>query len=342
MRTRQLGSAGPELTTVGFGAWAIGGPWKYGWGEVDDDESIAALRHAVEGGVNWVDTAANYGLGHSEEVVGRAIGPYRPGEDVYLFTKCGRSWYGRPEGVIENDLRPVSIRYECEQSLLRLGVDRIDLYQIHMPDNRTGTALEESWATMGELVEEGKVRWIGVSNFDVEQLDRCEAVRHVDSVQPPLSMLERGARGTVLRWAREHGTGVIVYTPMARGILAGAFDRARIAALDADDFRRQLPVFQEPQLSRNLQLVTRLHVIADKLETTLPALAVAWALAQPGTTGAIVGARIPRHIDGWLPASELELDDDALAEIETAIADTSAGTDEPPSLPAHLGVAEST
>ena len=174
---------------VGFGAWAIGGPWRFGWGSVDDDESVAAIRRAVELGVNWVDTAAVYGLGHSEEVVGRALAPYRVGEDVFVFTKCGRRWEGRPDGVIENDLRPESIREECERSLRRLGVERIDLYQFHWPDWMTGTALEDSWAAMVELVEQGKVRWIGVANFDVEQLARCEALGHVDSVQPPLSLL---------------------------------------------------------------------------------------------------------------------------------------------------------
>jgi aryl-alcohol dehydrogenase-like predicted oxidoreductase len=194
MRHRRLGSHGPEISTVGFGAWAIGGPWRFGWGEVDDDDSVAAIRHAVEHGVNWVDTAAVYGLGHSEEVVGRALAPYRVGEDVLVFTKCGRRWEGRPEGVIENDLRPESIREECERSLRRLGLERIDLYQFHWPDWMTGTALEDSWGTMVELVEEGKVRWIGVANFDVAQLEHCEAIRHVDSVQPPLSLLARRAR----------------------------------------------------------------------------------------------------------------------------------------------------
>ncbi len=194
MRVRRLGTSGPELSMVGFGAWAIGGPWRFGWGSVDDDESVAAIRHAVELGVNWVDTAAVYGLGHSEEVVGRALAPYRVGEDVFVFTKCGRRWEGRPDGVIENDLRPESIREECERSLRRLGVERIDLYQFHWPDWTTGTALEDSWAAMVELVEQGKARWIGVANFDVDQLARCEAMSHVASVQPPLSLLTRGAR----------------------------------------------------------------------------------------------------------------------------------------------------
>jgi aryl-alcohol dehydrogenase-like predicted oxidoreductase len=336
MRSRRLGSRGPEISTVGFGAWAIGGPWRFGWGEVDDDDSVAAIRHAVERGVNWVDTAAVYGLGHSEEVVGRALAPYRVGEDVLVFTKCGRRWEGRSEGVIENDLRPESIREECERSLRRLGLERIDLYQFHWPDRTTGTALEDSWGTMVELVEEGKVRWIGVANFDVEQLQRCEAIRHVDSVQPPLSLLARGARTTVTRWAAEHGTGVIVYSPMGSGLLTGAFDHARIAGLDASDWRREAPAFSEPALSRNLDLVDRLRPIASRLGSTLPELAVGWTLAQPGVTGAIVGARLPRHVDGWVGASDLELDPDTLQAIDEAIAASGAGTDDPPQPPPHV------
>jgi aryl-alcohol dehydrogenase-like predicted oxidoreductase len=336
VRSRRLGSQGPEISTVGFGAWAIGGPWRFGWGEVDDDDSVAAIRRAVEHGVDWVDTAAVYGLGHSEEVVGRALAPYRVGEDVLVFTKCGRRWEGRPEGVVENDLRPESIREECERSLRRLGLERIDLYQFHWPDWMTGTALEDSWGTMVELVEEGKARWIGVANFDVEQLERCEAIRHVDSVQPPLSLLARGARTTVTRWAAEHGTGVIVYSPMGSGLLTGAFDHARIASLDASDWRRGAPPFTEPALSRNLDLVDRLRPIAARLGATLPELAVGWTLAQTGVTGAIVGARLPRHVDGWVGASELELDPDTLRSVDEAIAASGAGTDDPPQPPPHV------
>jgi aryl-alcohol dehydrogenase-like predicted oxidoreductase len=336
VKHRRLGSHGPEISTVGFGAWAIGGPWRFGWGEVDDDDSVAAIRHAVEHGVNWVDTAAVYGLGHSEAVVGRALAPYRVGEDVLVFTKCGRRWEGRPEGVIENDLRPESIREECERSLRRLGLERIDLYQFHWPDWMTGTALEDSWGTMIELVEEGKVRWIGVANFDVEQLDRCEAIRHVDSLQPPLSLLARGARTTVTRWAAEHGTGVIVYSPMGSGLLTGAFDHARIASLDASDWRRGAPAFSEPALSRNLDLVDRLRPIASRLDATLPELAVGWTLAQAGVTGAIVGARLPRHVDGWVGASDLELDSEAMRAIDDAIRASAAGTDDPPQPPPHV------
>ena len=205
--------------------------------------------------------------------------------------------------MIENDLRPASIREECEESLRRLGVERIDLFQFHWPDWTTGTALEESWGTMAELVDEGKARWIGVCNFDVQQLDRCEAIRHVDSVQPPLSLLARGARATVLPWAAAHGSGVIAYSPMGSGLLTGAFDADRIDRLDPGDWRRQSPLFSEPLLGRNLALVDRLVRSRSELGTTLPALAVAWVLAEPGVTAAIVGARLPRHVDGWVPGA---------------------------------------
>ena len=321
---------------VGFGAWAIGGPWRFGWGSVDDDESVAAMRRAVELGVNWVDTAAVYGLGHSEEVVGRALAPYRVGEEVFVFTKCGRRWEGRPDGVIENDLRPESIRDECERSLRRLGVERIDLYQFHWPDWMTGAALEDSWGTMVELVEEGKARWIGVANFDIGQLARCEAIRHVDSVQPPLSLLARGARTTVLPWAAEHGTGAIVYSPMASGLLTGSFDGERIARLDANDWRRESPQFREPALRQNLALVERLRPIAAGLGSTLPELAVAWTLAQPGVTAAIVGARLPRHVEGWARAPDVELSPEVRAELAEAVTASGAGTDDPPQPPPHV------
>ena len=197
------GPTGPELTRIGLGTWAIGGPWRFGWGPVDDEESIAAIRHAVDAGVNWVDTAPIYGLGHAEEVVGRALEGYSVGEDVFVATKCGRR--NEPDGRIVSDLRPDAIRSECELSLRRLGVERLDLQQIHWPDLDSGTPLEDSWATLSGLVDEGKVRWLGVSNFDVDQLDRCERIRHVDSLQPPLSILRQGALRTTIRWAVEHG-----------------------------------------------------------------------------------------------------------------------------------------
>jgi aryl-alcohol dehydrogenase-like predicted oxidoreductase len=325
LATRSLGTHGPEMTTVGFGAWAVGGPYRFGWGPQDDDESIAAIRHALESGINWIDTAAVYGLGHSEEVVGRAIEPWRASDDVYVFTKCGRKWEGRPDsGGLVFDLRPESIRQECEQSLRRLRVERIDLYQFHWPDPTTGTQIEESWATMVELIDSGKVRWGGVSNFDVELLERCEAVRHVDSLQPPFSMLNRAARDDLIPWCREHGVGVIVYSPMASGLLTGKFDRAASDRLAEDDWRRGSPEFSEPRLGRNLELVDRLRALADRLGVNLPSLAVAWTLATPGVTAAIVGARRPEQVDGWLPAADLRLDAAVMDEIESAISDTVA------------------
>ncbi len=319
MQTRRLGSTGPHITTIGFGAWALGGPSKFGWGAVDDDESITAIRHAIDRGVNWVDTAAFYGRGHSEEVVGRAVAPWSGSEDVLVATKCGLRWESDdPDEPPQNNLRPDSIRYECEQSLKRLDVDRIDLYQFHWPDE-TNTPVEDSWQTMVELVDEGKVRWIGVSNFDVELLDRCEAIRHVDSLQPPLSLIDTAALKEVIPWCRDHDTGVVVYSPMASGLLTGRFDRQRAESLPEGDWRRTAPAFNEPELSQNLALVERLKVIAERLETNLPSVAVGWTLAMPGVTAAIVGARRPDQVDGWLPAADLHLSEQDLAEIESLL-----------------------
>lgn len=321
----RLGEEGPAITRVGFGSWAVGGPWQFGWGPQDDRESIAAIRHAVEAGVGWVDTAAVYGFGHSEEVVGRALEPYRVGEQVLVFTKCGR--VRAEDGAVVGDLTPASIRRECEDSLRRLRVERIDLYQFHWPDTRTGTPVEESWGAMAELVREGKVRFAGVSNFTVELLERCEPIRHVDSLQPQLSLLDRRAEDALIPWCREHGTGVIVYSPMGSGLLTGSFDRARLDTLPPGDWRLN-PAhpdsgrFREPMFSRALALVESLRPIARRLGTTLPALAVAWALHVPGVTGAIAGARSPRHVDGWIPAAELRLSNGDLAEIERAFAET--------------------
>jgi aryl-alcohol dehydrogenase-like predicted oxidoreductase len=323
---RRLGSNGPDISVVGLGAWAMGGPGQFGWGPQDDDDSIGAIRHAIDSGVNWIDTAAIYGKGHSEGVTGRAVEPYEVGEEVLIFTKCGRSWYASGGEEIVNDLTPEGIRFECEQSLKRLGVERIDLYQFHWPDRRTGTPVEESWTTMAELIDEGKVRWVGVSNFDTELLKRCEAVRHVDSLQPPLSLLHRSTRNDVIPWCKENGTGVIVYSPMASGMLTGKFDRQRVEGLPDDDWRKGAHNFTEPELTRNLELVARLETIAEQLGTSLPALAVAWTLAVPGVTGAIVGARRPDQVDGWLPAADLQLSDAHMDEIERAVHDTGAGS----------------
>jgi aryl-alcohol dehydrogenase-like predicted oxidoreductase len=329
--TAGLGRSGAAFTRLGLGTWAIGGPWRFGWGPVDDAESVAAIRRAIDEGINWIDTAAVYGLGHSEEIVGQALKGYATGSDVFVCTKCGRKT--RPDGTPFGDLRPQSIRAECEASLRRLGVERVDLYQIHWPDPDGGTPLEESWSAMAELVHEGKVRWIGVSNFDVDQLERCEAIRHVDSLQPPLSMVQRPAQRDVIPWAAAHQTGVIVYSPMASGLLSGTLDRHRLANLPSDDMRLRRPEFTEPWLSRNLALVERLRAISHELGCAVAELAIAWTLAQDGVTGAIVGARRPAQLDAWIGAGRLKLSHELLRAIDDAIAESGAGADEPATPP---------
>jgi aryl-alcohol dehydrogenase-like predicted oxidoreductase len=324
---RRLGTSGIEITTVGFGAWAAGGgDWAFAWGPQDDAASIAAIHRAVAGGVNWIDTAAVYGLGHSEEVVGRALREIPASERPLVFTKCGLSWDERHRmAVPKRDLRPESIRRECEASLRRLGVERIDLHQFHWPDE-TGTPVEDSWATMARLADEGKIRAAGVSNFNVGLLDRCERVRHVDSLQPPFSPIRRQAGGAELPWCRAHDTGVIVYSPMQSGLLTDGFAAERIAALPADDWRRRGDEFQPPKLARNLALRDALRPVAAKHGVATGAVAVAWTLAWPGVTGAIVGARSPEQVDGWIPAAALRLDDDDLGAIAAAIEETGAGS----------------
>ncbi len=322
---RPLGTTNLNITTVGFGAWAIGGgDWAYGWGPQDDATSIAAIRHAVDLGINWVDTAAIYGLGHSEEVVGRALRDIPLDDRPYVFTKGGmvpdRS---RPFDEPVRNLQPASIRREVEASLTRLGVDRIDLYQFHWPDE-TGTQVEDSWAEMGRLVEEGKIRYAGVCNFDVGLLERAEAVRHVDSLQPPFSLIRRDSGGDVIPWAEDHGTGVIVYSPMQSGILTDTFSAERVAAMASTDWRKVAPNFNEPALSRNLALRDALKPIAARHGTTVAAVAIGWVLAWPGVTGAIVGARTPKQVDGWIGGSRIQLTEDDLAEI--AVAASGVGT----------------
>jgi aryl-alcohol dehydrogenase-like predicted oxidoreductase len=323
MQFRRLGRDGPEVSVVGVGAWAIGGPWQFGWGPQDDDESIAALHRAFDSGVNWVDTAAVYGLGHSEEVVGQVVREL--GDGVLVFTKCGRPWYGRKNDEPTYDLRPETIRFELEQSLKRFGTDHVDLYQFHWPDRETGTPVEDSWATMAELVAEGKVRWAGVSNFDVELLERCERVRHVDSLQPPFSLIDRRAAADVLPWCAANGTGVICYSPLQSGLLTGSFDPDRVRDLPEDDWRRSNANFRSPALEANLELARRLEPVAERHGVPVAGVAIAWVLANPGVTGAIVGARRPTQVDGWLPAGNLRLTSDDLAEIDRAIRDTGAG-----------------
>ena len=330
---RRLGRSGPEITVVGSGSWAIGGGgWLFGWGGQDDDQSIEAIHRAVTHGVNWVDTAAVYGHGHSEEVVGRAIHDLPAGERPLVFTKCGLGWdQADPMGPAVRDLRPERIRLECEASLGRLGVEVIDLYQFHWPDE-TGTPVEDSWGEMSRLVAEGKVRHAGVSNFDIGLLERCEPIMHVDSLQPPFSAIRRGAAADMIPWCRGNGTGVICYSPMQAGILTDSFSAARVAAMDAGDWRRQDELFVEPALSRNLALRDALLPIAHRHGTTIAAVAVAWVIAWPGVTGAIVGARSAAQVDGWLPAADIDLAPEDLAEIAAAIERTGAGSG-----PLHAG-----
>jgi len=324
--TRPLGSSGLTITTVGFGAWAIGGGgWAFGWGPQDDADSLATMRHALELGISWIDTAAVYGLGHSEEVVGRLLRELPAGERPLVFTKCGLVWDDRDRmAEAQRVLRPESIRKECEASLRRLGVERIDLYQFHWPDE-TGTPVEASWEAMARLVEQGKVRAVGVSNFDVALLARCEAIRHVDSLQPPFSLIRREVAMREIPWCAEHDTGVIAYSPMQSGLLTDSFTAARVAALAEDDWRRRSPQFQQPNLGRNLALRDALRPIARRHGVGVSAVAIAWTLAWPGVSGAIVGARTPAQVDGWIAAANLRLDPTDLDEIAAAIERTGAG-----------------
>lgn len=333
--TRQLGTSDLHITRVGFGAWAIGGGgWSFGWGPQDDSDSTAAIRRALEMGINWIDTAAVYGLGHSESVVGRVLRDLPPGDRPYVFTKCGLVWDDQDRAATpKRSLQPASIRQECEASLRRLGVERIDLYQFHWPDE-TGTRVEDSWNTILRLKEEGKVRAIGVSNFDVPLLERCEAIRHVDSLQPPFSLIRRDAAERAIPWCADHRTGVICYSPMQSGILTERFSPARVARMAKDDWRRRSAEFQSPRLERNIALRDTLDPIADRHDTTVSAVAIAWTLAWRGVTGAIVGARSADQIEGWIDAATIKLRSADLDEIAAAIRRTGAG--QGPQAPATL------
>jgi len=331
--TRPLGSSGIHISTVGFGSWAIGGGgWAFSWGPQDDSDSIATMRHALELGVNWIDTAAVYGLGHSEEVVGQLLRSLPLSERPWVFTKCGLLWDDKnPMQAAQRVLTPQSIRRECEASLRRLGVDRIDLYQFHWPDG-IGTPIEDSWGEMSLLVKEGKVRAAGVSNFNRELLERCEAIHHVTSLQPPFSLIHRAAAEQELPWCKSHNTGVICYSPMQSGLLTDDFTAARIPRLAADDWRRKAAEFQEPNLSRNLALRDALRPIARRHGASVASVAIAWTLIWPGVTGAIVGARTPAQVDGWISAATLQLTPEDITDISSAIATTRAGSG--PSRPA--------
>jgi len=315
-----------RISRLGFGSWAVGGGgWAFGWGPQDDTASLATMRHALERGVNWIDTAAAYGLGHSEKVVGQLLREIPDADRPYIFTKCGLVW--SPQDRMREPRRiltPDSIRKECESSLLRLGIERIDLYQFHWPDE-SGTPIEDSWATMVQLVEEGKVRAIGVSNFDVDLLERCNAIRRVDSLQPPFSLINRAAGVAQIPWCASHHTGVICYSPMQSGLLTETFTADRLSSLADDDWRRRAPEFQEPRLRRNLQLRDALRPIARRHDSSVSSIAIAWTLAWPGVTGAIVGARTPEQVDGWIGAASIALTPEDVDEIAIAIQRTVAG-----------------
>jgi aryl-alcohol dehydrogenase-like predicted oxidoreductase len=284
------------------------------------------MRRAIERGVNWIDTAAVYGLGHSEEVVGRFLRELPAAQRPLVFTKCGLIWdENSPMVQSRRVLEPRSIAAECEASLRRLGVERIDLFQFHWPDQQ-GTPVEDSWAAMARLVDQGKVRAVGVSNFGLDLLERCEAVRHVDSLQPPFSLVRRDAAEREIPWCASHGTGVVCYSPMQSGLLTDSFDAARVARLAPDDWRRRSPEFQAPNLDRNLALRDALRPIAQRHGVSVSAVAIAWTLAGKGVTGAIVGARSAEQVDGWTAAAALDLSSADLDEIASALARTGAGT----------------
>ncbi len=315
MNTKQLGNSDLHITPVGFGAWAIGGSgWEFAWGSQDDRDSIAAIREALDHGINWIDTAAVYGLGHSEEVVARALEGVR--DRPYVFTKCSMVWDEHRE--IGHSLKADSIRRECEASLRRLRVDAIDLYQIHwpIPDDD----IEEGWATMAKLKEEGKVRNIGVSNFDVAQMDRAQAIAPIASLQPRYSLIHREIEEEILPFAARENIGVIVYSPMASGLLTGAMTSERIASLPSDDWRRGHSDFREPQLSHNLELVRLLRSVSNRHGRSPGEAAVAWVLRHPAVTAAIVGARRPDQVRGVVGAADFRLSRRDLAEIEAFFA----------------------
>ncbi len=319
MQTRALGNSDLKITPVGYGAWAIGGAgWQFAWGAQNDDDSIAAIHRALELGVNWIDTAAIYGLGHSEEIVGRALKSWS-GPRPYVFTKCGLRWDA--QGNVQKVLTRDSIRRETEDSLRRLSLDVIDLYQIHWPPDPDSPALEEAWSTLADLKREGKVRYLGVSNFDVGQMKRAKKIAPITSLQPPYSLIHREVEEDILPYCLREGIGVIVYSPMASGLLTGSMTRERISKMPNDDWRKGHPDFTEPNLSRNLELVERLREIANRHHRSVGEVAIAWVLRNPAVTGAIVGARNARQAEGVMRAGDLRLNDKEVNEIEDFLAE---------------------
>ena len=298
-----------EITPIGFGSWAAGGPWKFGWGEQDDASSIAAIHKALELGINWIDTAPAYGLGHSEEIVARALAEWS-GEKPYIFTKCGIVWNEKRE--VSYSLKAESVRRECEASLARLKVNAIDLLQAHWSMDDLDETLE-GWAEMAKLKKEGKVRWIGASNFSVDELKKCGEIAPVTSLQPPFSLVKPGFAEDQLPYCRDNGIGVIVYSPMASGLLTGKMTRERIEKLPPDDWRHQNPEFKDPQLTKNLELAERLKTVGEKHGCSAAEVAIAWTLAHEGVTGAIVGARNAMQVEGTTGAAKLILTSEDMA-----------------------------
>jgi aryl-alcohol dehydrogenase-like predicted oxidoreductase len=326
LSVRQLGRTDMHITRVGFGSWAVGGDWAVGWGSQDDRDSIAAIRHAVARGINWIDTAAIYGLGHSEEVVAEALAGIPKSERPYVFTKCGLIPDPADRDAMPSRIgAPASIRRELEASLRRLRLDHIDLYQMHWPAE-DGTPLEVYWQTLLDLKREGKVAAVGLSNHTVAQLAAAEMLGHVDTLQPPFSAIRRDAGTAELPWCAAHQTGVIVYSPMQAGLLSGAFTLERAAALPANDWRSRNENFKGPALARNLAVAEVMRGIAERRRTSVAAVAVAWTLAWPGVSGAIVGARRPGQVDGWLDAASLSLSASEMAAIAAVIGRTGAGS----------------
>jgi aryl-alcohol dehydrogenase-like predicted oxidoreductase len=317
---RTLGNSDLHLTPIGFGAWAIGGGnWEFAWGPQDDNESIAAIHRALELGINWIDTAAIYGLGHSEEVVGRALKEFS-GSKPYVFTKCSMRWH--PDRSIYRSLKSASVREEVDSSLRRLQVDAIDLYQIHWPNPED--EIEEGWETLSRLKEEGKVRWIGVSNFSAAQMEHVRKIAPITSLQPPYSMLRRAIEQEQLPYAQAHGIGVINYSPMVSGLLTGAMTAERVAAFPQDDWRRRAVEFNEPRLSRNLRLVELLRAIGNEHNVSPGVAAVAWTLHNPAVTAAIVGGRSANQVEGVAPALHFQLSEDEFARINAFLEESPA------------------
>ena len=314
MIKKKLGNSDMQLSPIGFGSWAVGGgDWQFSWGPQDDNDSIAAIHKALELGINWIDTAAVYGLGHSEEVVARAL--KTTSHKPYIFTKCGLVWGEKREA--SNDLK--QIRREAEDSLRRLGVDTIDLYQMHWP--KPEEEIEEAWGVMADLQKQGKVRWIGVSNFSVEQMERVSKIAPITSNQPPYSMLNRAVEPAILPYCQKNNIGVINYAPMHSGLLTGAMTKERVANLTSDDFRRKAKNYQEPLLSRNLAVADFLSTIGKKHNVSAGVVAIAWTLHHPAITAAIVGGRNAKQVEGVIPATTFRLSDEEFAEIQAYLAE---------------------